>query len=356
MLDIALVTLGSPERLTGGYLYHRRMADMAAAHDARIQFVSFPPWPFPSPALVAPLVLRRAQSCGARVLLLDSIAAAFLGPHVAIFPPSLPLIAVLHQPPGGIDHRRLRASVQARLDRAAYRRARRLLVASDSLAGDLAARGIRRELMRVVPPGRDVAAATSGAPALDLRQGRRVALLSVGNWVERKGLHLLLAAVARLPAGTATLHLVGDDGVDPHYAGRVRALLAQPSLRGRVVVHGPLPAGEVAALYRDADVFVLPSLREPYGTVYGEAMSAGLPVVGWRAGNLPYLADSGREGILVEPGDVDGLAGALFTLAENKRLRRKLGQAAARRAVHRPTWRQSAGLFFGAIREVVEDV
>ena len=58
----------------------------------------------------------------------------------------------------------------------------------------------------------------------------------------------------------------------------------------------------MAALYRDADVFVLPSLREPYGTVYGEAMAAGLPVVGWRAGNLPHLAGHGREGLLVEPG------------------------------------------------------
>ena len=40
---------------------------------------------------------------------------------------------------------------------------------------------------------------------------------------------------------------------------------------------------------------MLPSWKEPYGTVYGEAMACGLPVVGWRAGNLPYLADDDRE-------------------------------------------------------------
>src|SRR5215210_2278368 len=40
MLIVSLVTLGSPDQLTGGYLYHRRMADDAAAHDARIDFVS----------------------------------------------------------------------------------------------------------------------------------------------------------------------------------------------------------------------------------------------------------------------------------------------------------------------------
>ena len=47
----------------------------------------------------------------------------------------------------------------------------------------------------------------------------------------------------------------------------MRARLARPDLAGRVVVHGPLAAEQVAALYRAADVFVLPSLREPYGTV-----------------------------------------------------------------------------------------
>ena len=42
MLTVSLITLGSPDQLTGGYLYHRRMADLAPAHDARVDFVSVP--------------------------------------------------------------------------------------------------------------------------------------------------------------------------------------------------------------------------------------------------------------------------------------------------------------------------
>jgi glycosyltransferase involved in cell wall biosynthesis len=121
-----------------------------------------------------------------------------------------------------------------------------------------------------------------------------------------------------------------------------------------VVVHGPLPAEEVAALYLAADVFVLPSLREPYGTVWGEAMAAGLPVVGWRAGNLPHLATHGREGLLADPGDVDGLAAAVARLAGDEELRRAMAAAAAERAAGRPTWAQSAALFFDALREAAE--
>jgi glycosyltransferase involved in cell wall biosynthesis len=73
----------------------------------------------------------------------------------------------------------------------------------------------------------------------------------------------------------------------------VRARLSAADLAGRVVVHGPLPVAQVAAYYAAADAFVLASSREPYGTVYGEAMAAGLPVVGYAAGNLPHLARDG---------------------------------------------------------------
>src|SRR5436190_23117563 len=171
-LAIALLTLGDPGRLTGGYLYHRRLARAAPRHAARIDFVSFPERPFPLAALDAPAVLRRARGLGARVLVLDSIAAAFLGPWLLARQPTLLLVGMLHQPPGGIDHGPVRTAVQARFDRLAYRRARLLMVASDALAEQLKAEGVPRHLLRVVPPGRDVAART-GPPPGDLRQGRR---------------------------------------------------------------------------------------------------------------------------------------------------------------------------------------
>ena len=348
ILTVSLVTLGDPGRLTGGYRYHRRMAELAPACGATVRFVSFPDRPFPLPTLAGRAVLREAR---ADVLVLDSIAAAFLGPWLRRRSRT-PLVGSLHQPPGGIDHGPLRRGVQAPLDRLAYRHARRLLVASEALGEELSAQGYPRERIRVVPPGRDLPAAPAASP-VDLRRGRRAGLLCVANWVERKGILELLEAVARLPDGLATLHLAGDDHADPRYGERVRGRLSLPDLAGRVVVHGPLPAERVAALYRGADVFVLPSLREPYGTVWGEAMAAGLPVVGWRAGNLPHLAEDGREGRLVVPGDVAALSGALARLAGDEGLRRRMGAAAGRRAAARPTWWQSAALFFAALREAV---
>jgi glycosyltransferase involved in cell wall biosynthesis len=348
----ALLTLGDPGRLTGGYLFHRRLADLAPRHDARLTFVSFPDRPFPLALLDAPRVMRAVRRTGAEVIVLDSIAAAFCGPWFALQAPPVPVVGMLHQPPGGIDYRGPRMLLQAGLDRLAYARARRLLVASDSLAEELRHAGEPADRIRVVPPGRDVAAAV-GPPPGDLRQGRRAAFLCVGNWVARKGILNLLEAFAALGDDAATLHLVGDTQAEPAYGLRVRTRLAHADVQQRVVVHGPLELGAVAALYAAADAFVLPSLKEPYGTVYGEAMAFGLPVVGWRAGNLPYLADHDREGLLVQPGDLRGLAAALQRLADDEPLRTRLGAAARQRALRRPTWDDVASLFFNHLREVI---
>jgi glycosyltransferase involved in cell wall biosynthesis len=281
---------------------------------------------------------------------LDSIAAAFVGPWLTLNQPPQPIVGMLHQPPGGIDYGPPRSTVQAWLDRLAYRRATRLLVASESLAEELRHTLDRPRRICVVPPGRDVA--TAIGQAHELRQGRRAAFLSVGNWVERKGTLSLLYAFAALEPDAATLHLVGNTLEDTAYGRRVRARLQRPDLAERVTVRGPLSTSEVAALYEAADAFVLPSLKEPYGTVYGEAMAFGVPVVGWRAGNLPYLADHGREGLLVEPGDVVGLTTALRMLTEDAALRERLGAAARQRALSRPTWSEVAEQFFEHLRQV----
>jgi glycosyltransferase involved in cell wall biosynthesis len=315
------------------------MADVAAEHGARIDFVSARP-------------ARNPFAAAADVDLVDSIAAALVAPWLLRRRPSRPLAAILHQPPGGIDHRPIRRAVQSRLDRALYRRCELLIADSEALRDELVeVHGLPAERLHVVVPGRDVAPAPSARR--DLRDGRRAAFLSVGNWVERKGTLALLEAFAQLEPDLATLHLVGRDDIEPEYAARVRARLADPALSGRVVMHGPVSRSEVAVFYASADAFVLPSLLEPYGTVYGEAMAFGLPVVGWRAGNLPNLADHDREGVVLEPGDIDGLAAGLRRLATDEPWRGGLAGAARQRAEGFPTWDESAALLFETLSRLV---
>ena len=118
--------------------------------------------------------------------------------------------------------------------------------------------------------------------------------------------------------------------------------------------HGKLARSAVAAFYAAADAFVLPAFKETYGTVYGEAMAAGLPVVGWRAGNLPNLATDEVEGLILEPGDQRALTAALARLAADEPLR----QARRRRPEARPArcfppWTRPPRSVVSTIAEVV---
>jgi glycosyltransferase involved in cell wall biosynthesis len=331
MLTICLITLGDPATLTGGYRYHRRMAELAARNDARIIFASLPTR---LPFAYGHRVLRAADE--ADVVLVDSIVAASLAPWISVRRPPR-LAAIVHQPPGGIDHAPLRRRVQAWLDRYLYRRCETVIVASALLSDQL-------EQAVVVPPGRDQKA---GTEVSDLRQGARAAALCVANWLPNKGILELLDAAAALPAGLLRLHFAGDERTGTTYGQRVSQRIGD--LPGRVVRHGSCNDAEVGRLYRSADMFVLPSRWETYGTAYAEAMDAGLPVIGWRSGNLPHLVDDGKQGIVITPGDIRALSGALRRLAEDEPERCRMGAAAADRAQSLPTWEQSARQFFATL-------
>ena len=105
-------------------------------------------------------------------------------------------------------------------------------------------------------------------------------------------------------------------------------------------------------MYQAADAFVLPSLREPYGTVWAEAMAAGLPVIGFAAGNLPHLARDGVDGLLVAPKDSLALSRALQALVQDESLRRRLAASARQRAAGWPTWAETAARFFSEVRRL----
>ena len=347
MLDVALVTLGDPHTLTGGYLFHLRMAEAAPHHGARLRFCSLPRR---RPLAAAPRLLADARR--AQVVVVDSIAAAYLAPWAASVREAA-LVGSLHQPPGGIDHPPWRERIQRRADLAVWRRCRLLVAASDHLAQQLVAAGLPEDRVRVVPPGWD--SPTPPAAPLRLRRGGEVVVLTVGNWVPRKGLLEAVQAVSRLPPGSVTLHMVGDDGVDPRYRRTVLRAIREGGLSEQVVIHGPLPREAVDAMYRAADVFLLPSRREPYGTVWAEAMAQGLPVVGWRGENLPHLAPQG-EVVMVPTGEVAKLAEELSLLVERPELRRRIGAAARRRAAAFPTWEESARRFFAAVAEGAQRV
>ncbi len=122
-----------------------------------------------------------------------------------------------------------------------------------------------------------------------------VRFLFLGSLIPTKGPHLLLDAFARLPAGAASLHLVGPApklDLDPGYAERLTARAA--SLPG-VSVEGPFEPGRVQARLDAADVLVLPSIWEENSPlVVREARAAGLRVLSSCRGGVSEIAPEAR--------------------------------------------------------------
>jgi glycogen synthase len=74
------------------------------------------------------------------------------------------------------------------------------------------------------------------------------------------------------------------------------------------------------------DVLVAPSLYESFGIMYVEAMRAGKPVIGTKAGGIPEVVDDGVTGLLALPGDVGTLAAAMTRLGSDAELRQTFGR------------------------------
>jgi glycosyltransferase involved in cell wall biosynthesis len=153
--------------------------------------------------------------------------------------------------------------------------------------------------------------------ALDGKPYDRQVALFVGSDFARKGGETLLAAwrlVARMLPG-AQLWIVGP-----------KRPLAPPQPGVRWLGHVGDRA-ELARIYAAATLFVMPSIFEPWGHVFFEAMAHGLPCVGSDHGATPEIVQQGRTGLLAPKEQPDALALALVTLLRDPALAEELGRA-----------------------------
>ncbi len=160
---------------------------------------------------------------------------------------------------------------------------------------------------------------------VDIEAGA-VLYIFVGRLAAPKNLMLLLKAFSELECPSARLALVGCGDERPH----IEAFIERHTMRANVRVLGH--RDDVPACLAAADVFVLSSHWEGSPVALMEAMAAALPVVSTAVGGIPELVESGREGILVPPGDACAFTAALKHFADDPRSRRAMGEAARARA------------------------
>ncbi len=161
-------------------------------------------------------------------------------------------------------------------------------------------------------------------------------LLFVGDLLPDKGVQVLLDAY-RLLDSPPPLVLVGRDLAEDGWQFPPGAQWT-----------GPLPHGEVVAMFRAARAVVVPSVvADACPTVILEAMAAGRPVVASASGGIVDLVVDGHTGLLVEPGDATALAGALDRILTDADLARAFGSAG---------WQRSRQFSISVLAERIEQM
>jgi glycosyltransferase involved in cell wall biosynthesis len=217
------------------------------------------------------------------------------------------------------------------LDRVLGRLADRIVVISEAVARRFPRRLARK--LRVVRNGVDLARFDSRSPSAGLRGALGVpdgapVVVSVGRFVAPKGYAHLLDAAAMLQVEGTGAHwiLVGD--------GELRAALEAQARRLGLAARAHFTGwrDDIPELMALGDLFVLPSLAEPFGRVLIEAMAMAKAVVATDAGGVPEIVVHGETGLLVPPADPHALATAVRELLADRGRAARLGAAGRRRA------------------------
>jgi glycosyltransferase involved in cell wall biosynthesis len=152
-------------------------------------------------------------------------------------------------------------------------------------------------------------------------------LMTSGSICKEKGHHLAIEALNILLKHNNDLKLiiVGDGD----YRISLSRLIDRLGLKSNVILTGFVPNESIGNYYNAADIYLIPTLRAeglPFALI--EAMSIGLPIIGSRIGGIPNIMEDGKEGFLINPGDINNMVSKVLILLKDRILREELGARA----------------------------
>lgn len=196
--------------------------------------------------------------------------------------------------------------------------------------------GVDGERVLSLAPGVEPAFLDEPPPPPDDERARR--LLYVGQFTPVKAPEMVAGAAGLLLRDDPRITLTWVCAAAHHGAALA---LFDPAVRARVRLRAWMPRAELRAVYDAHGLLLFPSHFEGFGLVFLEGLARGLGVAATRVGGMREVLRHGMNGLLVEPGDVAGLAREARAFVQDASLRRRLAEEGRRTAVLF-TWERAA--------------
>lgn len=170
----------------------------------------------------------------------------------------------------------------------------------------------------------------------------KVLIASLGRLVSKKGFDKLIDAIPAVYQGHPSIQIIiGGSGL---LRDELEKQTRNLKLSNIVNFAGPVPWDQASVFLADADIFILPSIRDKFGNVDGlptvllEAMASRVAVIASDIGGVNLVVTNNSNGLLVPPGNVSALSAAINLLIENKELRKKLASNARKSVQTKYNW------------------
>lgn len=357
-LHIGLIIYGNLDTVSGGYLYDRKLVEGLRQRGIGVEVVSIARHNYGTALLdnLSPMLYRMIQAKGWNALLQDELChPSLLGLNRRLKKTSsLPIVAIVHHL-RSCEFRNKSANAFYRAVEKNYLRTVDGFIFNSASTGAAVKEILREELPAVVAyPGRDHLSSGVDEAGIAERCGRSgpLRLLFIGNVIPRKGLHVLIEALALLPRDGWRLTVAGDMTVDLKYTEKILTSVRALGLNEAVGFAGRVEDSKLPESLNYCDCLVMPSFYEGFGIVCLEAMGFGKPVIASTAGAAPEWIEDCVEGFLLPPGAVRLLAERIALLIRDRDLLLGLSLAAWKKHAGHSTWGEAVEKVDGFIRHM----
>jgi glycosyltransferase involved in cell wall biosynthesis len=346
-MRVGLVIYDSLDTLSGGYLYDRMLVERLQAHGDRVEIVSLPGKPYLAHFgdNYSSGLLRRLRGLQVDLLLQDELNHPSLWRINHLLQGKVPysIVSIVHHLRSSEARPTWQNNLYAQFESRYLTRVDAFIFNSQTtrqVVENLA--GFSKPFVVAYPAGDRLPHTISDAQIVArARKPGPLQIFFLGNLIPRKGLHILLQALDKIPREAWRLAVAGSLEMDRSYAATILRKVHSARLDDQVQFLGPLRNAELVRQFVWNQVLAVPSSYEGFGIAYLEGMGFGLPAIATTQGAACEIITSGETGYLVPSDDPQDLAERLLQLSEDRKLLARLSLGARQRFTAHPTWEQT---------------